>query len=337
MTELGESAFRGRQLYSWIYAKAVRSFAEMTNISMSLRNRIDGLAAIGCLRPLDSALSPSTGARKLLFELIDGNVIESVYIPEAGRRTLCVSSQVGCALGCSFCETGRMGFVRNLSTGEIVDQVLYCVHEFGQRLTNLVFMGMGEPFLNYENVLAACQLLSDGDGVAISPRRIVLSTAGVLPGILRFADEGRKFRLAVSLNASLDQQRRELMPIASTYTIGELLNAVKYYYGKVGVRPTFEYVLIAGVNDSVDDARRVKKLLSGVPCKINLIPYNPTGNEFARPDDAAIRAFHEALAPLKAPVIIRWSRGDDIDAACGQLAGCGKTRGEKMVKMHDVS
>jgi 23S rRNA (adenine2503-C2)-methyltransferase len=332
MTELGESAFRGRQLYSWIYAKAARSFAEMTNISQVLRGHLDGLAALGCLRLLEGARSASTGARKLLFELSDGNVIESVYIPEAGRRTLCVSSQVGCALGCSFCETGRMGFIRNLTTGEIVDQVLYCVRELGQRLTNLVFMGMGEPFLNYENVLAACELFSDGDGIAISPRRIVISTAGVLPGILRFADEGRRFRLAVSLNAALDRQRRELMPIANTYALGELLNAVKYYHGKTGVRPTFEYVLIAGVNDAVDDARRLKKLLSGVPCKINLIPYNPTGNEYARPDDAAIRSFHEALAPLRAPVMIRWSRGDDIDAACGQLAGRRGARGEKMVK-----
>lgn len=317
---MGEKPFRGRQLFAWLYNKRARDFPEMTDISKPLRLRLAEVAEIGLLRIAAVVASRDRGTRKFLFELGDGERIESVYIREAERHTLCVSTQVGCALGCRFCATGRMGFRRNLSAGEIVDQVLLVEREVGEEVSNLVLMGMGEPLLNYENVIAACELVRHERGLAIGHRRIVISTAGWVPGIMRLAEEGHRFKLAISLNATTDEQRQALMPIAERYPLQELLNAVVFYYRRSGRRPTFEYVLLAGVNDSPEDARRLRELLKQVPCKVNLIPYNPTDDLFRRPTAERIEAFRQGLAPLKAPVIVRWSKGDDIQAACGQLA-----------------
>ena len=319
--EIGEKPFRGRQLFSWIYAKQARGFELMTDLAKPLRAKLSEVAEIGKVNLTDSTLSKTTQTCKFLFRLFDGAEIESVYIPEGKRRTLCISSQVGCALNCTFCATGSMGLRRNLDVGEIVDQVLFVEHELDIELTNIVLMGMGEPFLNYDNVIKACRLISHDQGIAVGHRRVVVSTAGWVPGIVRFADEGQKFRLAVSLNAPNEELRRELMPVAKKYPLGELINAIKYYTKKSRLRPTIEYVLMAGVNDSQQHARQLRNLLREIPCKINLIPYNPVDEKFKRPTNDHITQFAEWLYPLRAPVIIRWSKGDDIRGACGQLAG----------------
>ncbi len=327
VTGLGERPFRGRQLFAWLYNKKARDFAEMTDISKPLRARFSELACIGLLQPVSEVTSADGKTRKFLFELGDGERIESVSIREGRRHTLCLSTQVGCALGCRFCATAEMGFSRNLSAGEIIDQVLLVERQLGEKVSNVVLMGMGEPLLNYQQVIAACELMRHERGLAIGHRRIVISTAGWVPGIMRLADEGHRFKLAISLNATTDEQRRLLMPVAERYPLQELLNAATYYYRRSGRRPTFEYVLLAGVNDSPDDARRLRELVRQVPCKVNLIPYNATQGSYRRPSTAQIETFREALAPLKAPVIVRWSKGDDIRAACGQLATRARQEG----------
>jgi len=317
---LGEKPFRGRQLFSWLYAKKANRFEQMTDLSKTLRAKLEETASIGCLEPVEKSVSTSRSV-KYLFRLADGERIESVYIPESGRRTLCISSQVGCAVKCAFCATGKMGFRRNLSTGEIVDQVLFISREISEPLTNIVFMGMGEPFLNYEQVIKAAQLISHEQGIAIGHRHIVISTSGIIPNIYRYADEGHKFRLAISLNSPHEAQRAEIMPISKKYSIKALLEAAAYFYQKSHRLPTFEYVLLAGLTDREEDAVALRKLLHGFPCKVNLIPYNPTVKEFQRPDPAQIARFAEWIFPLKAPVSVRWSKGVDVNGACGQLAG----------------
>jgi 23S rRNA (adenine2503-C2)-methyltransferase len=317
---LGEKRFRGRQLFGWIYNKKASRFAEMTDLAKSFRAKLESVALLGHLEPVEKAASSSQSV-KYLFQLTDGQLIESVYIPESGRRTLCISSQVGCAVKCAFCATGKMGFRRHLSAGEIVDQVLWVSRDTGQPMTNVVFMGMGEPFLNYDQVIKAAQLISHEQGIAIGHRHVVISTSGIVPNVYRYADEGHKFRLAISLNSPHQEQRAEIMPISQKYTIRALVEAAIYFYKKSRRLPTFEYVLLAGLNDREEDALALRKLLHGVPCKVNLIPYNPTVEEFARPDSKRIERFAESLYPLKAPVSVRWSKGADIDAACGQLAG----------------
>jgi len=319
--EIGEKPFRGRQLFSWINAKRAREFQIMTDLAKPLRTKLNTVAEIGQVRLVDSYLSKTSKTCKFVFRLFDGAKIESVYIPEGKRRTLCISSQVGCALSCVFCATGSMGFQRNLEVGEIVDQVLFVEHELDTELSNIVLMGMGEPFLNYDNVIKACQLISHEKGIAIGHRRVVISTVGWVPGIMRLADEGDKFRLAISLNAPTQAQRCELMPVSKKYSLGELINAIKYYTTKSRLRPTIEYVLIAGINDSQQHARQFQRLLRDIPCKVNLIPYNPVDDKYKRPTNEHISQFAEWLYPLQAPVIIRWSKGDDIRGACGQLAG----------------
>ena len=318
---LGEKKFRGRQLYSWIYAKHAADFAGMSDIAKPLRWKLEQEAALFWLTLLEKMVSPASASVKYLFRAQDGALIESVYIPESGRRTLCISSQAGCALGCAFCATGALGFTRNLTSGEIVDQVLHAARDVGAMPTNIVFMGMGEPFLNYDAVIAASALINDPDGIAIGHRHIVLSTVGITPAIVRFADEGHPYRLALSLHSAIDSKRRQIVPIARRYPLPELVDAVKYYAKKARRRPTFEYVLLAGFNDGEEDAAALRRLAGELPCKINLIPYNPAIPGFNRPNDEEVARFAAWLTPLHAPVSIRWSKGTDIDAACGQLAG----------------
>ncbi|HOC23811.1 MAG TPA: 23S rRNA (adenine(2503)-C(2))-methyltransferase RlmN [bacterium] len=318
---IGEKRFRGRQLFSWIYAKHAASFEVMSDLGRELRRKLAEQAGLGWMTLEQRAASPESGSVKYLFRLEDGALIEAVYIPESGRRTLCISSQVGCALGCAFCATGALGFRRNLTTGEIADQVLQAARETGEMPTNIVFMGMGEPFLNYEAVTAAAGLINNPDGIAVGHRHIVISTVGITPAILRYADEAQPFRLAISLHSAIDAKRRQIVPIAKRYPLPELLIAVKYYAKKARRRPTFEYVLLAGFNDGEEDAAALRRLAAEVPCKVNLIPYNPAMPGFERPDEASVTRFAAWLSPLHAPVSIRWSKGTDINAACGQLAG----------------
>lgn len=319
LDSLGIEPYRARQIFQWIYRKNATSFAQMTNLSKSLRQALSEKADILVLRPLSVRRSSESGTIKFLFALPDGNAVESVYIPDQKRRTVCVSTQVGCALKCRFCQTGKMGLTRNLTSGEIVDQVLAIEREVGVRVTNVVMMGMGEPFHNYENALRAAELMADPEGLAIGQRRITISTSGLVPQIERFTRENRRFKLAVSLNATTNATRSALMPINRKFPLESLLQALRDYSRHSHNRVTFEYVLIADQNDSPKDARRLRQLLKGIHCKINLIPYNPTGPGFQPPSEERLEAFIQELLDFPAPVTVRRSRGTDIDAACGQL------------------
>ena len=291
----------------------------MTNISKADRAILEENFYLNSLKLLET-LEDKDGTKKFLFELEDGERIESVLIPMEGeRKTICISSQVGCALGCQFCRTAEMGFIRNLSQGEIVDQVL----AVGMDITNIVFMGMGEPLHNYENVKRAIQVLADEDGPFFARRRITLSTAGVVPGIRKMTEDRLGVKLAVSLNSTTDEMRREIMPVAENYTIDDIIDAC-HEYAPPGTRwrTTFEYVLIEDINDSLDDAKRLVKLLSRLPSKVNLIPYNPfPGSKLKKPKQEVLKDFYNYLYKKGIQVNMRQSKGADILAACGQLAG----------------
>ncbi|MDX1251261.1 MAG: 23S rRNA (adenine(2503)-C(2))-methyltransferase RlmN [Gammaproteobacteria bacterium] len=325
--EIGEKAFRASQLLQWIHQNGADDFGAMTNISKDLRQRLAGIAEI---RPPELVMEQASGdgTRKWLLRLDSGNCIETVFIPERGRGTLCVSSQVGCALDCSFCSTAQQGFNRNLTVAEIIGQVWVANRALGKDpkgeriITNVVLMGMGEPLLNFDNVVQAMSLMMDDFGYGLSKRRVTLSTAGVVPALDRLR-EVSDVALAVSLHAPNDALRDELVPLNKKYPIKELLEACKRYLaGKPHSRITFEYVMLDGVNDSPQHARELIRLLQGVPSKINLIPFNPfPGTRYARSSDAAIDRFRDMLIKAGYTTITRKTRGDDIDAACGQLAG----------------
>jgi len=325
-TARGEKPFRATQLMKWIYGMGVTDFESMTNISKSLRA---GLAADAAIRLPEIAEDSQSedGSRKWLFRLDDGNCIETVYIPETDRGTLCVSSQVGCMLNCSFCSTATQGFNRNLSTGEIIAQVWMAAHLLGHKpdgprlVSNVVLMGMGEPLLNYDNVISAMRIMLDDFGYGLSKRRVTLSTAGVVPAIKQLREDC-DVSLAVSLHAPDDALRNELVPLNRKYPIRELLDTCKAYVGEGRRRVTFEYVMLAGVNDSDSHARALVKCLKGVPAKVNLIPFNPFPTTcYQRSEESRIDRFFEILNRAGIVTITRRTRGDDIDAACGQLAG----------------
>jgi len=319
----GMGAYRANQVLKWVYGRQEDTFGNMTDLALDLRALLSAQFTVGRLE-LTQVESSEDGSKRFLFGLRDGNRIESVLIPEGNRNTLCISSQVGCALGCRFCLTGKGGLVRNLTPGEIVAQVRDILHipDGTHHLTNIVLMGMGEPLANYRNVIQALATLTDGDtGLGFSPRRITVSTAGLssrLPDLSR----DTAVNLAVSLNATDDRTRNRLMPINRTYPIGTLLDACRQYRLPPGRRITFEYVLIRGVNDSPENAKRLVNLLRSIYCKVNLIPLNTySGCDFRRPEPGHIDAFKEILENGKCKVIIRKSRGQDISAACGQLRG----------------
>ena len=316
---LGLEAYRGRQLFHWIYNKNAGRFEEMTTLKKEVRSLLQERATVDLLETVQVFTSQREPTQKFLFRLPDGQMVETVYMEEDDRRTICVSSQVGCALACDFCATGKMGFKRNLTAGEMVDQVLQVHRHVGKTATNIVMMGMGEPFLNYDEVIRAGQLLSDPEGIAISKRKITISTSGIIPGIRRFADEGQRFKLAISLNATTQEVRSRLMPIAKKYPLAELIEAARYYTRRAPYRVTFEYILIEGVNDSVEDARRLRRLLANIPCKINLIPYNPVIPHYRPSSEERLNRFAQELITFPAPVTVRRSKGQDIQAACGQL------------------
>jgi 23S rRNA (adenine2503-C2)-methyltransferase len=324
--ELGEKSFRATQVMKWIYGQGVTEFAAMTNISKLLRERLQQHATIDLPEVASDNLSDD-GSRKWLFRLSDGNCIETVFIPEAERGTLCVSSQVGCMLNCTFCSTAQQGFNRNLSTGEIIGQLWMATRLLGQQpggerlVSNVVLMGMGEPLLNYDNVVHAMRIMLDDFGYGLSKRRITLSTAGVLPAI-RQLREDCDVSLAVSLHAPNDALRNELVPLNRKYPIHDLLETCKAYVGEGRRRVTFEYVMLAGVNDSDQHARELVRCLEGVPAKVNLIPFNPfPRTRYLRSSNNRIHRFFEILNGAGIVTTTRKTRGDDIDAACGQLAG----------------
>jgi len=322
---LGHKAFRGRQLYQWIWEKGVQEFSEMTNLSKDFIEVLEAKCQLELTTVHQVQSSKSQGTSKFLIRLGDGRFVETVLIPEAKRATVCLSSQVGCALDCDFCATGKMGLKRNLTSGEIADQLLH-VRRFSDRpITNIVFMGMGEPFHNYDQVIRSADILNSETGFAHGARKITISTSGMVPQIRRFADEGHRYKLAVSLNASDDESRTQIMPINKKWDIAELVKACKYYTELSKNMLTFEYVLMQGINDSLGDARRLLKIANQVFCKVNVIPYNEVAEGYLRPSKKRIESFLEALEGARFGVTVRWSQGDDIDAACGQLSTAAVT------------
>ncbi|MCS7082083.1 MAG: 23S rRNA (adenine(2503)-C(2))-methyltransferase RlmN [Bacteroidetes bacterium] len=330
MCAWGEPAYRGRQLFQWIYQKQAESFQAMSSLPKRLRERLAVEARLERIR-LERLQRASDGTVKFLFRLRDGRAIESVLIPdfdESGapkRLTVCVSSQVGCALRCAFCATGQMGFWRNLDPGEIVDQVAqldrYARVHWGRAVTNVVYMGMGEPLQNYRNVLLSSQILCSELGLAIPNRHITVSTAGLARQIRQLADDGARFKLALSLHAPDDEKRSRIMPINKGNDLEALREALRYYYAKCRRRITYEYVLLRDFNDSEADARKLIQIARWVPCKINLLWYNPVpGAPFARTTPERLERFRQVLLSAHVTVTVRRSRGDDIEAACGQLA-----------------
>lgn len=317
--EIGQPAYRARQLFSWLYKPGIISFSQMTDLSKDLRAVLEEKAYFSSLKPIREEKSRD-GAIKYGFELQDGTMIESVLIPEEERLTLCVSSQAGCAMGCRFCLTGSMGFKRNLTPAEIVNQVL-AARERTDQINNLVFMGMGEPLANFNNLLTALAVLQDQRGLNFSDRRITVSTSGIVPKI-RELGEKSKVNLAVSLHAVDDATRSSLMPINATYPVDTLLEACRQFPLPKRKRIMFEYILLKDINDSAEDAKQLAKKLRNIRCKINLLPYNECPTlPYKRPSEERVTIFQKILWEAGYTVIVRSSRGDDISAACGQLAG----------------
>ena len=321
LAERDIAAYRTDQIQKWVYLRQADNFEVMTDISKDIRAMLSQQFVIGRLEA-EKIETSRDGSRKYLFKLTDGKTIESVLIPEKDHYTLCVSSQVGCAQGCQFCLTAVGGFERSLSRGEIVAQVRDIKRDLGdeKRLTNIVFMGMGEPLANYKNIVSAIGVITDNDaGLRIASRRVTVSTAGLAPKITALGRDTR-VNLAVSLNATDNKTRDRLMPINRKYPLEKLMEACRQYLPAPGRRITFEYILIRGINDSVADAQRLAKLLRSIRCKVNLIPFNThEGCDFERPTEAAIQAFYDVLFAKNYTVIIRRSKGQDISAACGQL------------------
>ena len=323
LKSFGKERYRSIQILRWLYQKGVQSFDEMTNLSKRFRQELSQVSSISTLHFLHLEQAKD-GTKKYLFQLEDGNRIESVLIPDKTRLTLCLSTQVGCAFGCQFCLTGKIGWKRNLKTSEILNQIL-AVRKMvpdNKSITNIVLMGMGEPLSNYKNSLKAIELMVHPDAFNFSSRRITLSTVGLLPELERLGKEKTPFRLAISLNASNEETRSLLMPINRRYPLIKLLEACKNFPLRPRTRITFEYVMVEGINDSQQDAKRLLKILKGIPSKINLIPLNEAPEiPFKRPSDEKIKRFQEILMEGGFTVIVRISKGAEISAACGQLQG----------------
>lgn len=323
LTSWGEPPYRADQLWGWIYRSLATDFEEMTNLPKELRAKLAEEVLLQALRPLAEKVSADGLTRKVLFALRDENTIESVLMHYERRHTACISTQVGCPFGCVFCATGQGGFVRNLTAGEIVEQVLFFARFLstkGQKLTNVVFMGMGEPLANYEATWQAIRTLNHGDGFNLGARRMTISTVGLVPGIRRLAEEGLQVGLAISLHAPTDELRNKLVPINRRYPLAQLMAACRHYVERTGRRISFEYALIHGVNDSPEQARQLAQLLDGLLCHVNLIPLNPVLESPYRPSSRdRILAFQAELNRLKVPNTLRVERGVDIQAGCGQL------------------
>lgn len=325
LAEYGEPKFRAQQLHDWLWKKGASSFDEMLNLPKELRDKLSRVFTFESAQ-VDLLQESKDGTVKFRLKLHDGERIEGVLIPTSERLTACVSSQVGCALGCTFCATGFMGPRRNLSLGEIFDQVVIinreAIKRHGRQLTNIVFMGMGEPLLNYRNVLGAINRITSPEGLGFSARRVTVSTVGLAKMIRKLGDDEVRFNLALSLHSAIDEKRSAFMPINDKHPIDDLVEALNYFYAKTRNKITFEYVLLSGVNDTEEDAVALAKLYRRVPVKVvNLIEYNPVeGSEFKKTPEHRAETFMRLLTARGVDVTLRRSRGRDIDAACGQLA-----------------
>ncbi len=322
--EKGDKAFRGNQVYEWLWQKSAYSFEDMTNISKETRNMLDDNFVINHIK-VDQMQRSSDGTIKNAVKLHDDLVVESVLIPTETRTTACVSSQVGCSLDCRFCATARLKRMRNLNPDEIYDQVVAIDNQsrlyFDRPLSNIVFMGMGEPLMNYNNVLKAIDKITSPEGLGMSAKRITVSTSGVPKMIKKMADEQVKFKLAVSLHSAIDEVRTSIMPFNATFPLSDLREALEYWYAKTKNRITYEYVVWKGINDTQEAADALVKFCRFAPSKVNLIEYNPIDDgEFQQANDAALEMYQQTLQSNGITVTVRKSRGKDIDAACGQLA-----------------
>lgn len=316
----GEKPYRAGQIFSWLHRQCVSSYDEMTNLSKALREKLNRDHPLITLRERACQISGKDGTRKYLFELEDGNTVESVLMKYHHGNSVCVSSQVGCAMGCAFCASTLNGLIRSLRASEMLEQVYRIQKQTQERVSNVVIMGMGEPLANYEETVRFIRLLSHKDGLDLSQRNITLSTCGLVPQIRRLAEEGLTITLAISLHAADDETRKKLMPVANRYSIDEILDAVSEYFEKTGRRVSFEYALTEGVNDSSDDAKNLSKLLHGFPCHVNLIPVNTvTESGLNRPASESVGEFYKKLEKYGINVTIRKEMGSDIDGACGQL------------------
>ena len=320
MESLGEKKFRAKQVYEWMHVKKAASYDEMSNISNKLKEELTNITSYVSLEQIDCQISRLDGTRKYLFALEDGNMVESVLMKYKHGNSVCISSQVGCRMGCRFCASTLDGLVRNLTPSEMLDQV-YCIErDSGERVHNLVVMGTGEPMDNYDNLVKFITLLSDENGCNISQRNITVSTCGIVSKIRELADLKLQITLALSLHASNQKKRMELMPVANKYDIREAVDACRYYFEQTGRRITFEYSLVGGVNDSQEDARELAELIRGINCHVNLIPVNPIKERsYVQSDTGVIVAFKNKLEKYKINVTIRREMGRDIDGACGQL------------------
>lgn len=321
LAERGEPSYRAKQIFKWLYQRRVEEFGQMTDISKALRGLLAESFQLGQLER-DASARSSDGSVKFALRLAGGELIESVLMPNKTHHTLCLSTQAGCAMGCAFCMTARQGLVRNLTPGEIVQQVVEAYKEVpeGEIIRNVVFMGMGEPFHNYDNLVTALRILTEDFAFGFSWRRLTISTSGLVPGIRRFAEEEVRANLAVSLNGVTDEVRSRLMPVNRRWNIASLLAACREIPKEPRVRITIEYVLLKGITDDLGDARRLVKLLHGLKCKVNLIPFNPwPGSQFEGSGLAHARAFQEELLERGMLTTLRISKGLDIRAACGQL------------------
>jgi 23S rRNA (adenine2503-C2)-methyltransferase len=322
---IDEKGFRAKQVYEWLWKNHVTGFNQMTNLSLSLRNKLAEHFYFRSLQIMTTQVS-TDGTRKFGFKTYDNYIVEGVLIPAVNRATACISSQAGCAMNCSFCATGKIKFRRDLSAGEIFDQVA-AIEETAKeindkKLSNIVLMGMGEPLLNYDNVLEAIERISAADGLGYSPSRITISTAGIVKMIRKLADDGTKCNLAVSLHTADNFKRDQIMPLNKSNPLGELSGAIKYFHQKTGTRINYEYILLKDFNDTLKDARQFAEFCKVSPCKINLIEYNEVkGSPFKRSTPERTKSFREFLESRNLIVNLRKSRGADIDAACGQLAG----------------
>ncbi|MEO0403360.1 MAG: 23S rRNA (adenine(2503)-C(2))-methyltransferase RlmN [Bacteroidota bacterium] len=329
VADLGEKAFRAKQLYEWIWTKGASSFDQMTNLSLPFRSKLQEHYSISAITLSDQQIS-SDRTIKCAFEVGTHQVIEGVLIPTTSRMTACISSQVGCSLACKFCATGRLKLLKNLSAGEIVDQVRYLRDEamdrYGQNLSNIVYMGMGEPLLNYKNMLRSTEIITSDPGLGMSPKRITVSTAGIAKMIKKLGDDEVKFNLALSLHAANDEKRSKIMEINDSNNLETLAESLAYFYEKTGSRVTFEYIIFDGFNDDLEDARELAEFAKCVPCKINIIEYNPIDDgEFQQAKPEKVDRFADFLEKKCNLIVnVRRSRGKDIDAACGQLANKNK-------------
>ncbi len=312
--------YRATQIYHWMYQGLVFNSDLMNNLPKNLKSFLNEQCTIQTLEL--SKKIESEGTTKFLFKTQDSNYIESVSMFNDDRHTICLSSQVGCNVDCKFCATGKMGFKKNLTVGEIIDQLILIMSNIDRPIHNIVFMGMGEPFLNYDNVIKAADIMHDSDAFNFGSHRITISTAGILPKINRFIDDKIKYHLAISLNATEDKTRDKLMPINQKWPIMDLINAAKKYNKDRRDRVTFEYVLIDSINDSISDAHRLAKLLKNTHCKLNIIPFNEIESIYKRPSDKKINEFLNELHAIHKgfQILVRWSKGTDINAGCGQLA-----------------